>query len=175
MNCDDCVDRIARRLDGSLSQDEERALAGHLAECPACRAELLLQQGIAESLRAAPAPALASDFTRRVTSRAFAEDRYRARARRWGYFIPVAAFAVVVLVAAAYRAEIAGALAPVVAAVGGTMGAAARWIGVAAGRVSSPATPQPVAARALAIWGPLACAAVIVMLASSRIYALRRR
>ncbi|MFZ1948075.1 MAG: zf-HC2 domain-containing protein, partial [bacterium] len=117
MNCDDCVDcveLIARKLDRSLSADEEKALAGHLAECPACRAELLLQQRIAESLSAAPGPALAADFTRRVAARAFAQDRSWSGARRLGYLIPVAAFAVVVLAAVAYRAEMGGLLAPLV-------------------------------------------------------------
>jgi anti-sigma factor RsiW len=175
MNCDHCVDLIARKLEGSLSAEEERALAGHLADCSACRAELLLEQRIAESLATAPGPALGADFTRRVTAQAFEQDRSWSRAHRWGYFVPVAALAVVVAVAMAFRADIAALLAPLVGGVGGTIGAAVRWIGVALGQAFRPAAAHAPAALALGIWGPLACAAVIVFLASSRIYALRRR
>lgn len=36
--CEDYIDLISARLDGSLSQEEEGELEEHLARCPACRA-----------------------------------------------------------------------------------------------------------------------------------------
>lgn len=38
MNCDKYLELLSARLDGELSEPEERELEAHLASCPACRA-----------------------------------------------------------------------------------------------------------------------------------------
>jgi anti-sigma factor RsiW len=176
MNCADCVELIARKLEGSLSATESSCLESHLAVCPRCRAEVALQTGIAQAL-ALPEPAgLPAGFAQTVSNRAFSRARGEKRQRAWGYLIPIATTATLLVLAILYRANIAGVLAPSLSVVGQLADAAVGWLGSALGGVSvqAPAAAKP-AAHLVGIWGPLACAAAIVILASSKIFTLARR
>lgn len=176
MTCNHYVDLIARKLEGALSAKELEALKTHLADCPRCRLELVLQQRIARALAQAPGSALAADFAERVSRRAFELARTDTGARRWGYFVPVAANAVVVLLAILYRADIAAALGPVFAALGQVAGSVVHWAGGASGQVSGPT--RAVGLTGTYLFGtlaPLLGASAMIILASSRIFALRRR
>ncbi len=176
MNCDHYIDWIARRIEGSLSPMELNALQRHLSECPRCRTEVLLQVRIAKSLALPSVSSLPGDFAERVSRRALAHVRAERRAQRWGYLIPVLANAVVVLLAVTYRADIASFLAPLFSAFGAAAGTAVRWVGSGVTQASGPtkAVNLP-AVHALGTWGPLVCATVVIVLATSKIYELRRR
>jgi anti-sigma factor RsiW len=176
MNCADCIELIARKLEGSLSATESSALEGHLVACPRCRAEEALQARIAQALALPEDAALAAGFAQVVSNRAFSRARGEKRQKPWGYLIPVLATATLLVLAILYRANIAGVLAPAFSVVGQLAEAAFTWVGSALGGASGQASAaaRP-AAGLLAIWGPLACAAAIVILASSRIFTLARR
>lgn len=63
-------DRLSAYLDGELAAAEERAVEGHLATCPACRAELAGLRSVVGRLRdlqrATPPAALGAAVARRV-------------------------------------------------------------------------------------------------------------
>lgn len=69
MNCGNYLELLSARMDGALSESEERELEAHLETCPACRAAAAqlaaLQSSFAE-LEDVPAP---EDFTRNVMDR----------------------------------------------------------------------------------------------------------
>ena len=181
MNCADCVELIARRLDRSLPEPEAGALEAHLAACPRCRAEMALQVQIARALampdpEPSGRPVLAPDFARVVSRRAFEASRREKRAQRWNYLTPIAASAVVLLLAILYRSDIAATLAPSFSVLGRLAGAGAGWTGAslagAFGRAPDAAAPT---IRLICAWGSLACAAAIIALAASKIYSPARR
>ena len=187
MKCSEMIDLIARRLEGALSDQEARALDAHLLECSACRAELRLQQTIEECLRVPPTAALSPDFGARVARRVFAQARREERERRIGYIVPVVANAIVLVLAILYRGAISEALAPVFSSLGSSLGAATRSMVDVAGAALSHASTQastytsaqagPSSAHLTQILGivaPIACAAAVLVIASSRIFALRR-
>jgi anti-sigma factor RsiW len=84
MRCEDCAASLPDLLEGSLPDAQAEELRAHLAGCPACRAALALQEGIAAGLRMPPAADLPVDFTARVLARAGVRDDSRRRWRgRW--------------------------------------------------------------------------------------------
>ncbi|MFL5342473.1 MAG: anti-sigma factor family protein [Gemmataceae bacterium] len=79
MNCHDVCDRLPLHLYGDLPADEAGAVAGHLAQCAACRRELAALALVRDGLNAAPLPASVS-----VEPVYAAEARRQRRsARRW--------------------------------------------------------------------------------------------
>jgi len=54
MSCDEILSRLDERVDGSLSREEEAALAIHLAACPACRDEERRLRELVAAARALP-------------------------------------------------------------------------------------------------------------------------
>lgn len=176
MTCDRYIDMIGRKLEGSLSASELEALTKHIADCPECRLELLLEEKIARALGQTPGAALPADFAERVSKRAFELARTEKRGRRWGYLIPVAANAVVVALAILYRADIAAGLAPVFGALGQAAGSLLHWAGSGSGGISGSARTMGLSGTyLLGTLGPLVSAFAVIIVASSRIYALRRR
>lgn len=75
MACQRYYELISQRLDGELSQEEERELESHLRICPGCRALAEQLSGLHEefsTLEEVPAP---EGFARGVMNRIQAEDR----------------------------------------------------------------------------------------------------
>jgi anti-sigma factor RsiW len=176
MNCQDYIELIARKLEGSLSAGEVSGLASHLATCARCRAEAVLQTGIAGALVWQGEPELAADFAERVSRRALALPRAEKPARRWDYLMPIAATASLLVLVVIHRGDIAATLASPLAAVGKGTASAAGWIGAMFAEMSGVAGSADIpAASLIGLWGPLVCAAAIVVWASSRVYAVIRR
>lgn len=74
MDCDKYIELLSARLDGALTEEEERELEEHLAACPDCRAvgaQLFALQGAFPELEEFPAP---EGFTRGVMDRIRAEE-----------------------------------------------------------------------------------------------------
>lgn len=75
MNCDYYLELLSARLDGALTESEERELEAHLEACPACRAagaQLTALQSAFAELEEAPAP---EGFTQDVMDRVRAADK----------------------------------------------------------------------------------------------------
>ena len=69
MNCDSYLELLSARLDGELTEAEERELEAHLESCPACRAagaQLAALRTVFAGLEDIPAP---QDFTQDVMDR----------------------------------------------------------------------------------------------------------
>jgi anti-sigma factor RsiW len=107
MRCSDYIGWIALKLEGTLSPDREHELEGHLAACPRCRAELLLQKKIGESLIEEAPSRLSPDFTQRVSSRALATVRLERRLRTVRRLVPALVYSVGVVFLLIFRAQIA--------------------------------------------------------------------
>lgn len=75
MSCDKYLELLSARLDGALTQDEERELEEHLSVCPDCRAagaQLAALRGAFHELEDIPAP---EGFAQGVMERARAEKK----------------------------------------------------------------------------------------------------
>jgi len=77
MRCPEASETMSMHLDSALSAEEERALEGHLRECPECRRELELIQRVDGLLRDAQLRQPAPHFVSRVMVRV-ERDRQRA-------------------------------------------------------------------------------------------------
>lgn len=74
MDCDKYMELLSARLDGALTEEEERELEEHLAACPDCRAvgaQLSALQGAFPELEEIPVP---EGFTQSVMDRIRAEE-----------------------------------------------------------------------------------------------------
>ena len=69
MKCEKSREQLHLYVDGMLDKQERRALKGHLATCPECRAELELLRGIVEAIETEPLLEPEADFTSRVMAR----------------------------------------------------------------------------------------------------------
>jgi anti-sigma factor RsiW len=107
MNCSDYVSWIERKIDGSLSPDQLEELERHLSVCPGCRAELLLQQKIGESLKSEMPRDLAPDFTERISHLVLVRAEQEKRIQRVRTLIPVCALALATVAIFLLRADIA--------------------------------------------------------------------
>lgn len=107
MNCSDYVGWIERKLDGSLPPDRLERLEQHLSACAGCRAELLLQQRIGESLKSEMPKDLAPDFTERISHIVLARAEQEKRIQRVRTLVPVCILAVATLAIFLLRADIA--------------------------------------------------------------------
>lgn len=75
MNCQYYLELLSARLDGALSESEERELEAHLASCPACRAagaQLAALRSAFSELEDVPAP---ESFTKDVMDRIREENK----------------------------------------------------------------------------------------------------
>jgi anti-sigma factor RsiW len=114
MKCSDCVELIARKLDGMLTPMETEQLNTHLAGCVRCRAELALQKKIIGTLKQEIPDGPRRDFTQRVTERAHSlAGRERRRRLHLDDFLPVIPVGATALLIVLFRSEIAGFLSPV--------------------------------------------------------------
>jgi hypothetical protein len=80
MNCLECQDLLQRRLDGEAVIISP-AMRRHLAACPSCRVLHASGQVLLGELRTVPAPALAGDFSQRMTVMVLRDRRQRKRLR----------------------------------------------------------------------------------------------
>ncbi len=69
MKCQQSREQLHLYIDGVLGKQEGRALEGHLAACPECRAELKLLKGIVEAIETEPLLEPGADFTSQVMIR----------------------------------------------------------------------------------------------------------
>ena len=113
MKCSDCVELIARKLDGMLTGSEAEKLDAHLSRCDRCRGELALQKKLLHALKQDLPGRLPADFTRRVTGRAIRlEGKERRRRFRLADLLPaVPALAGALLLVFFWR-DLAGVIAP---------------------------------------------------------------
>ena len=118
MNCSDYAVWIARKLEGSLSGDEMMKLEDHMAVCGRCRAELILQQRIHESLKQEMPSGLSADFTRRVSEQALALAGRQKRSLRLPDLVPVFALAAGVILLIVFSADLARVLPPMMQSFG---------------------------------------------------------
>ncbi|MCU0723179.1 MAG: zf-HC2 domain-containing protein [Planctomycetes bacterium] len=98
MNCDDSLERLSAYQDKELDPDAAAETEAHLASCEACRRRLADYGKILESLRPGPETEPSPGFTEAVLGRA--AGRGFAEARRRSFWIPAAAAAAGVLLAA---------------------------------------------------------------------------
>jgi anti-sigma factor RsiW len=80
MICADCRELLPLHLYGDLSDADRTAVAAHLSDCGACRAELGALAATRAALDAAPVPETAVDLNRIYR---FDAERQRRTARRW--------------------------------------------------------------------------------------------
>jgi uncharacterized membrane protein len=116
MNCAGYAAWIAKRLDGMLPEECLQELEEHLAVCRRCRAELVLQKKITESLAETPSSGLGPEFVRRVSDRALEISRAQSRRERLGILIPVFGFAAAVVLLVALRSDLTRVLPPLMEA-----------------------------------------------------------
>jgi anti-sigma factor RsiW len=123
MKCSDCVELIARKLDGLLTVQETQELEAHLSGCARCRAELALQKKLVGALKRQMPGSLPGDFTRQVTARAAAlaakEGRRRFRVSDLLPALPIAAAALLLVI---FRGQVAGFLTPAMESVADVIG-----------------------------------------------------
>jgi hypothetical protein len=80
MKCLEFQDLLQRRLDGEAVINSP-AMRQHLAVCPSCRVLHASGQVLLGKLRTVPAPALAGDFSQRMTVMVLRDRRHRKRLR----------------------------------------------------------------------------------------------
>lgn len=106
MSCSRYIEWIAARLAGSLAEDRNRELEKHLATCPRCRAELLLQKRIHTSLLKTEQSGLTAGFTERIVGQVRQRERLNRRSMRLANLLPAAALAAGILLAFVFRFQI---------------------------------------------------------------------
>lgn len=89
MNCPDCVERIAQKLDGTLPVHLEAELEEHVSRCSRCRAEWVLQEKIRDALSQEIPSELSPSFTQRVCRRAFEASTAQRRLEKLGDLVPL--------------------------------------------------------------------------------------
>lgn len=105
MACDQFLELLSARLDGALTEEEERELEEHLAACPDCRAvgaQLSALQGAFPELEEVPAP---EGFTQGVMDRIRAEKKVIPLFKCPQFRALAGLAACLVLVAGLYRAS----------------------------------------------------------------------
>jgi len=118
MNCPDYMEWIARKVDGTLPYDRLEKLDAHLKRCELCRAELLLQKGIHESLKREMPSGLSADFTRRVSKEALSLAGMDKKRWRLPDLVPVFALAAASVLLIVFRSEVGQFLSPPMQALG---------------------------------------------------------
>jgi anti-sigma factor RsiW len=97
MNCSECLDLLAERLDGAAAAPRAE-LERHLAECAACRQRAAAARRLGEGLRLLAPPAPPAGLTERVVAGVLAERRRRTRLARWARAAVAVAAGVLVIV-----------------------------------------------------------------------------
>lgn len=75
MSCDKCLELLSVRLDGTLTEEEERELEEHLAACPDCRAAGAQLAALQAAFRELEEEAAPEGFARGVMDRVRTEER----------------------------------------------------------------------------------------------------
>jgi anti-sigma factor RsiW len=81
MDCQRTRERLEDHLDGRLTPAASAGVAGHVAECADCAAELAAREDLRAALRELPVPAPSADLWPRALARA--QRRQRKRQRAW--------------------------------------------------------------------------------------------
>jgi len=123
MKCPDYIEWIARKVDGTLPFDRLEKLDAHLKRCELCRAELLLQKGIHESLKREMPSGLSTDFTRRVSKEALSLAGMDKKRWRLPDLVPVFALAAASVLLIVFRSEVGQFLSPAMQTLGGALAA----------------------------------------------------
>jgi anti-sigma factor RsiW len=172
MKCSDYVKSIGQKLDGSLGEDRLVEIDRHLAACSRCRAELLLQKRIVESLMKEPLSGLSPDFTHRVSERVRRMSLSARYSWRWPALVPAFASAAAAALVFVFRTGIAAVIAAPMERVGAGVagpvaslgqsisGVFAAAPGLASGNITIAESISPVPVTMLAAAG-IACLAVI--------------
>jgi anti-sigma factor RsiW len=123
MKCREYAIWITRRLDGMLNDRESRELDAHLATCSRCRAEVLLQKRILESLKREMPRDLPDDFTQRVTRQAAAlRSDLRGRKLRVRDLVPAFAATAGLVLFLIFSKDIAALITPAMETFGRALG-----------------------------------------------------
>lgn len=88
MSCDRWVRQISLMLSESLGERDTAELKRHLGECPACRAELILQTEIENALAMEAHSGLSADFAERVSAKARRLAVKSKSPRPWPVLVP---------------------------------------------------------------------------------------
>jgi anti-sigma factor RsiW len=129
MNCSDYVSWIERKIDGSLPPDRLEQIEQHLLACAGCRAELLLQQKIGESLKSEMPKDLAPDFTERISHLVLARAEQEKRTQSARTLVPICALAAAAVAIFLLRADIARLLPGAVQASTNAIASPLAWAG----------------------------------------------
>jgi anti-sigma factor RsiW len=130
--CIENVELIMKHVDGLLPPALVTELEAHLAGCPACRAELLLQKRIRDALSEELHPRLSIDFTRHVTEKVRSTQEAEVLRRRglaWTSLVPAVTLAVLTLLMFIWREEARAILPRVLGPTWSALSAAAGWVG----------------------------------------------
>ncbi len=129
MNCPDYAEWIAHKLDGSLSERRTKELDVHLSVCGRCRAELLLQKKIHETLARELPSGLAPDFAEQVAEKVLRDSAAEKRAERWANLVPVFAFAAGAILLIAFRSDLARIIPGLMEPMASALASPVAWIG----------------------------------------------
>jgi anti-sigma factor RsiW len=88
LSCDKWVRQISLSLTGSLGRAEAEELKKHLAGCPGCRAELVLQKEIEKALSVEAHSGLSADFAQKVGEETLRIAGRAKSARPWPVMVP---------------------------------------------------------------------------------------
>jgi hypothetical protein len=144
MKCPDYIEWIAQKVNGTLPFDHLEKLDAHLKVCELCRAELLLQKGIHESLKREMPSGLSADFTRRVSREALSLAGMEKKRWRLPDLVPVFSLATASVLLIVFRSEVGQFLSPAMQTLGGalTAGGAAVEESAAGVLAKVPAVPE---------------------------------
>lgn len=123
MKCQDCIEWIALKLDGTLPYGDLEKLDAHIKGCDLCRMELKLQTEIQESLKREMPSGLSSDFTRRVSREALALAGKEKKRWQLPDLVPVFSLAAASILLFVFRSEVAQFLSPATQALGSALAA----------------------------------------------------
>lgn len=129
MRCSDCVGLIAQKLAGTLSANELEGLQRHLAQCPQCRREELLQIKISEALAERPEGELSVGFTQRVMTRTQRLRRTRRAILALTRLAPAYGAAAVILLLLGFGIDLARAIPPAMEAMAQATVPPLVWLG----------------------------------------------
>ena len=129
MECSRYAEWIAHKLEGTLPPGQQNELEKHLSVCRRCRAELLLQRMIIQSLQEEIPSGLPAGFTQRVSHRALEMAKARRRSQRWAILIPAVAPAVAIILLVLVRVQLARELPTAMNTFAHTVASPLAWMG----------------------------------------------
>ena len=143
MKCQDYIEWITRKVDGTLPYDDLEELDTHLKDCETCRMELLLQTKIHESMKREMPSGLSADFTRRVSREALARAGKEKKRWRLPDLVPVLAVAAAGVLLVVFRSEVGQFLSPATDMLGNALAAAGSAVESSATGMATKAPGMP--------------------------------